>query len=401
MVSKIEKKIIDDCIDNKYFLLNKIDQKKWQNFLKQDKIVEKKNIALDVIKDLIEIYFSRLPNSYEFLKSWNEYENILLYTIELNYRDHFLHQFYVFLLGCYIFKKIILAGYRLPFSIPQKKFANLWLITSIFHDLGYPTQKVVLLNQRLLDIYFKNIDGVKIPEIELNFEENKEKAFLDYLKLFSYGYQKGESFFYEIDESFDRNSLNSNHIYELFVNFYKKREHGIMGGLFILDSLRFDLQFFTDKEKESYNQQFHHSAFSLSLHNIQKYKKTQITFGKHPISYFLTLCESLQEWHRPKENPIDKSLKKLKWGLRDIEIDIKYEDSKLTFKIDLKLIKTKKEIISKEKEYFKNTFKELFEYTFLPQKNHSIIGPNFNILIDGKKLINAIIDEEKLAYKIK
>ena len=132
MVSKVEKKILDFCINSDLLKLNEIDKKKWENYLKEQKIKKKKEISLGIIEDLIGIFYKKkLSKSFLLLKSWNEYENLLLYPIHSKYRDHFLHQFNVFLMGCYIFEKLSKSGYRIRFAIPTDKFMELWIIASL------------------------------------------------------------------------------------------------------------------------------------------------------------------------------------------------------------------------------------------------------------------------------
>lgn len=88
----------------------------------------------------------RIPGLYEYLASiykipFPEYLLRLLYKIEeratlhIKYRDHMLHLFYVFCLGCYIYDN---SGYYRPHNVEDSyRFMANWVVAAFLHDLGY------------------------------------------------------------------------------------------------------------------------------------------------------------------------------------------------------------------------------------------------------------------------
>lgn len=125
-----------------------------------DLVFELENISYsETLRDLVIQHLVRKGNDYDFVsnvfdKLWKRcdlkmnYSKFLevseppLYNIFLRakqekpYRDHYLHQFQVFLLGLYIIDK-------LRSKLPSNKSNNIekqWLIASSFHDMAYPIE---------------------------------------------------------------------------------------------------------------------------------------------------------------------------------------------------------------------------------------------------------------------
>lgn len=94
-------------------------------------------IALETIKNL----WSNISN-VEYPEIQRQLEDILLRNSE--YRDHFLHQFQVFLLGAYIIDRLYdgnercIAAFKSKYKCPLEEA---WLFASTYHDFNYSIQR--------------------------------------------------------------------------------------------------------------------------------------------------------------------------------------------------------------------------------------------------------------------
>ncbi len=113
-----------------------------------------------------KIVFHNITNALTGVNSLGNMEQFL--SLDPNYREHFIHQFQNFLLGCLIYsqfrelinshlsvlykdfiKKIPIDDYTL-----EKLFSTSWFITTMFHDIAYPVQLQHMISQKHYeDIY--------------------------------------------------------------------------------------------------------------------------------------------------------------------------------------------------------------------------------------------------------
>lgn len=253
------------------------------------------NIALDLIKNLWSVKGLEYP---EFQK---DFEPVLL--LNPRYRDHFLHQLHVFLLGCYLIDKLYDDE---PISAFGQKFGNpiedIWLFASTYHDYNYNIQNY----NEWIATFFKNT---------LFLDENPSYLKLDecYVK---------EDYMFKTKELCDAFGLHVDKTTLLF--FYEKiinkKNHGLLGALSLLKL--FDQKCPAEIKKES----LIYAARSIALHDedIWKYfsgrsgsdpsqdkalekllsefsqKKVleKLEFKDDPLSFLLIFCDTIQEWGR-------------------------------------------------------------------------------------------------------
>jgi len=122
-----------------------------------DKLLELKNIIYrDKLIELSSNYRREARDDYEIAQSyigdlWDKYlglkypniqrrvENIL--QRDEMYREHFVHQFQVFLIGAYILDRIYTkTAKKFAEQHDGSKIENVWLIASTFHDFSYGLQ---------------------------------------------------------------------------------------------------------------------------------------------------------------------------------------------------------------------------------------------------------------------
>lgn len=240
-------------------------------------------IALDLTKKLWENIGLEYP---EFQK---DFEPVLL--LNPRYRDHFLHQLHVFLLGCYVLDRLYNAE---PIKMFERKFGNaiedIWLLASTYHDFNYNIQNY----DDWIKTFFKNT---------LFLNENPSSLKLDecYVK---------EDYMFKTRELCDAfENLNVDKISLLF--FYDqiidKKNHGLLGALSLLKL--FDQESSEKIDKKALLQ----AARAISLHDesvwehfsgraesefSQKKLLEKLKFEEDPLSFLLIYCDTIQEWGR-------------------------------------------------------------------------------------------------------
>lgn len=274
-----------------------------------DKVFDLENIKYaEELKYLVATHLINKGSDYEFVSStfstlWKKCElgidyNDFLKTFEpplLNifagkdqpYRDHYIHQFQVFLLGLHIIDKLR--------TIFPEEIDRLWLITASFHDMAYPLQKYDSWAQS----FFKEslgIESIGVSDIKSNFVEGSLLASMgDIINALCKGHFNGE--------------LRGNWLQEeqSLIRFFHERitqrkHHCILSSLSLLKrallvdhSLRETL--------------FVPSALAIALHHDVVWRElpterhlNSLKFSNDPLAFLLMFCDCVQEWGRPKTN---------------------------------------------------------------------------------------------------
>lgn len=192
-----------------------------------DKLLELKNISYsNKLIDLAHEYRKETRNDYNIAlfrirELWKErldleYPEIHMHLEEIllrdvNYRDHFVHQFQVFLIGAYILDKMyemksyseVLASYE---KKTNHKIEDAWLAASTYHDFNYGLQNFdTWLQQFFSDtlsvnneearegLSFLNLDAAMVRESLTNILSN----LISFFKLKTIPEKKVQRFFYE------------------------------------------------------------------------------------------------------------------------------------------------------------------------------------------------------------
>jgi hypothetical protein len=224
-------------------------------------------------------------------------------------RDHVVHAFLTFMLGAYIWEKLI----------PNKKFfeENIqfqWKIAGPLHDIAYPIE----IAHNLGKYYVKDMNtvlgeiGTQTPKIKyISYLEDLE-TLTDERNAFDLISKKLQEWDVNIDPKKYCNSLEKS----------GKVDHGVISSLSILkvvDALykknnpeRVHETIITLGEHtesgwnmKNFDRDIVSAATAVFLHNIPRYKfedcSTKITLKKAPVAYLTVLCDVLQEWWRPKK----------------------------------------------------------------------------------------------------
>jgi hypothetical protein len=258
------------------------------------------------------------------------FEDYLLKRELVNYRDHFIHSYQVFLAGAYIMDQLFerLSDFRSnlsfldktakysfrnqPQNIPRYEAEVAWLMTATFHDIAYPIQ---LLRESLDNLVHKLmrtsesiIGNIAIERILFD----REHYYLDCIdKLVEFYRVTGT------ERAVERWTPNE-HFRTDFLHFLREeRDHGVLGALVLLD-----------RYHRSMNPVVLASSLAIASHKEMFSYIGDVYFKQFPISYLLIFCDLIQEWGRDTHRSTnDGPLAETK--LERIEITDKQPPSKM------------------------------------------------------------------------
>ncbi len=291
---------------------------------------ELKNISYrDTIIELVNEHLDEHMDDYQFVaealhKLWirnlninyttflETYEPALLHVFaevkdESIYRDHYLHQFQVFLMGLYFIDCFYERFDR--YTKPEVS----WLIAATFHDMAYPIQK---LDEWINKFFKEAFLAKKLGHIELNSHFIKQ----GFLRAFNFIMERFCSKI--MKEPFCSDWLaKENDVLQFFYEHITgpNKQHCLLSSLSLLklvyekyprkikvDDIEFGIIF-----KEIIVP----SALAIALHddnvwgklNNDKYWKAgrgncplpSLEFERDPLSFLLAFCDCVQEWGRP------------------------------------------------------------------------------------------------------
>ena len=246
---------------------------------------------------------SNLGDYSEFLRVAEPALYYIFTSSEKPYRDHYLHQFQVFLLGLYIIDRLTAASKPyLPCDIDKQ-----WLIAASFHDIAYPLQSYDTWARKFFD------QSLGIPEIGVS---DIKSHFVDRSLMSSLGFLIKEL----CEKHFGVGSLQGNWLHEeqplvrfLHDRITQLKHHCLLGSMFLLkQSDQSKSQFLTDL--------FAPAALAIALHHHdvwqsagdedERYhdlpdnrKLKELKFTDNPLAFILLFCDCAQEWGRPRSSP--------------------------------------------------------------------------------------------------
>lgn len=313
------------------------------------------------------------------LEQFKDQEKLMLYDIE-EYRDHFMHQFHVFVLGYIILNHIGLDAVSTKINARLKKtnikdvkieeinVLRIWTLIAFFHDICYLFQEYkVGIEKFIKDILKKdvpvNFEWHKVVQSPFNNKDDQPN-YASYL-------QKLCDFFVSIE---GKNTQQN----QLLTNYYKAilshQDHGVFSSLYLIENLIFmNKSIDTHVVAEAYL-----AGLSISLHNsivfsgLEEGSEFEISFESFPLEFILIYCDILAEWGRERREKKGKELITLKGP--ELE-NFEYNESNFTFKGVLNykepphfLRKDIDEIIKKRKSVFKaKIFKFQIECNFFDE----------------------------------
>lgn len=264
-----------------------------------DKIYSK---ITKLVSDIAQVF--NLHATLGLLSSVGSAFESLLGT-DVLYREHFMHQFQVFLLGHYLINKNSLLQQKLlrylqkigTSKIPPERYdvsdvLKVWFVASIFHDVAYSVGEI----RKWLEKYFER---VKVPP----------KFKIDWADMFAYFEVEKTKLVESISSKFDQpKDKIAVIIKDAFMN---EKDHGVISGLVLMNVLQ-------NKMDETLLTEI---CCAIMLHTDTVYSKfakeftdIKLEIDKFPFAFLLVLCDSAQKWGRPRV-----------WTSKP-DIDVKLED---------------------------------------------------------------------------
>lgn len=261
-----------------------------------------------IIKYLIQLWSGKYgkEDSGKSFELYEKFETILKY-IE-GYRDHFVHQFQVFLIGAIIIDK----NYSDFVDIYRNSFQNMkedsldfsWLLCSTFHDFCYPIQLYDQFNVK----FFKEFLNITSNIIEINYEKILlEKNYLKYIDQLVSLYDS--IIICESNWVYDQECRINNFMRSLFLNNVIKGNHAILSSITLIDKMLEEkgLQDYYDEYiKGRLSTDVMPASLAVSLHDEKIFSllPEEIELKSNLLSFLLIFCDTAQECGRldDKEN---------------------------------------------------------------------------------------------------
>ncbi len=242
------------------------------------------DITTATIKDLCGDICFDFPKKFKsYIDDYKKRESTLQFIAD--YRDHFVHPFHVFVLGYYILGQWR-GGDIMPLDLIGKKDENLnlktWFIASIYHDVGYPAEKLEVL----VRTFFKTSIG---REMSSQFDWSSvllANDNIDHIDRLSECFAKKAS----------SKSKAKNFEKWIHKRLLEEHDHGALTALMLCS------QGWDDNDLD---QMVYEAALAIALHSWKRSPNKQLEFDlnpllveKFPLAFYLRYCDSAQEWGR-------------------------------------------------------------------------------------------------------
>jgi hypothetical protein len=278
--------------------------------------------------------------------------------IREEYRGHYIHSVYNYLMGFFLFQEGLLEEeylnclnldyfdghyrerpvydeYVVSRSDEGKEFQRRWALTAFFHDMAYLSQvnlQVMEDEGKRLTHLDSNPYSLAITDLQSfltipMMSKIKAKVKMSFAPVYLFSEDSLEILAYRMVNRLDRFSRNLIYqsLKERIITTLKQGrfDHGLMGAVFLLQEFYSLIHsFFVDDEKSdiphmqkfSINRniiRFTDAMAAVSLHHIAKFKsgifqdqlKLKIRNHKMPLLFLLILCDELQAWDRDLSPP--------------------------------------------------------------------------------------------------
>ena len=296
----------------------------------------------EVCRMLMKVHYPE-GLAMDLLYAWKEYEKSL-WKVTPYYRDHFLHALYDFSIGKHFLAEFnedichnwrVLGRTHLPDEVLIERSERTWLLAALFHDIGYPAEKLCEFSRFARNKFFDKVPGMTLSDIKLVKSDSIKDDINELLTMMAYVLMDDEySFTFRtykrfVDGKTYPNKLIFDSIRALFADQIEKLDHGVVGALLVMLTLKIDIHELTlsDKtnnydalivERNEVLEDVVVAALAIAIHNVRAsaYPGLTIDYRTHPVAFLLSLCDELHEWERMVR---DKTLYK---GEDDIIIDV-------------------------------------------------------------------------------
>lgn len=314
------------------------------------------NITMQTLKKLWEKH--KKGEVYRICKNFKEFEPILFKDV--SYRDHFIHQFQVFLLGCPIINHHIDAikeslEARIDGKYNDDSIYFTWLIASSLHDIGYPIERF----PKWLDTFFKEYLQVEDLPLSVDFGHMLTKRnFMEYIDKLSsllhhLSKDSGGKWTYNNALEIDKD------VRKFFIDqLIRQRNHGVISALCLMDVIENGeyARSHPNYKRDIFSPYVCPAALATLLHDSEIFCNDiikKIEFSKNPLSFLLIYCDTVQEWGRPS--------KQESYATDDFEpflTDLKISDNEIFAKLTYEN-SANKELYEKKCQEVENVFRRL------------------------------------------
>lgn len=290
------------------------------------------------LRQIANEYLSYDKDDYSFAmewvrKLWNKYFNIpypdmhkklepMLKELYPKYRDHFLHQFQIFLLGSIMIDCLIRF---VKLNGNKDTLSKGWLLAATFHDFAQAIQKYDDWSKT----FFKDSLEIGKPEsleLKKDYVENTFSSSVEHI-ISSLG--KCFRDFDEEDRIEDYNKIRHFFYHQIT----DKKNHGLLSSLSLLK--RFD-------GEGEFHTVILPSATAIAIHDDEIWRAlngamansdkiewitklctlkplSKLKLDTKPLSFLLILCDNIQDWGRHfRDTKLEESLRAANVGLKSI-----------------------------------------------------------------------------------
>jgi hypothetical protein len=256
-----------------------------------------------------------------------------------NYRGHYIHQFNVFLIGHYLLNMIMeKERVRDIFKKCSNRPNFTWVLTSTFHDIGYPMERI----DQILEGYFEMFLKVDLP-YKIEIERLLTPVFFEYIK-------------YLAEIQVDLKTGKRTHLGEICLrdwNFHsillknlRKKDHGIISAISLIHSLLTVEKLAEDKDWYfgTFPNEIMPACHAIAIHNL-RIKDMKIYFNTQPFAFLLRLCDEIQDWGRSSQGVDQSAL---------IQLETKLDEERPIINLTLRTESSFFEPKNKDIEFLKN-----------------------------------------------
>jgi hypothetical protein len=264
---------------------------------------------IHIITEVMKALWQDTPG-VALLDSFKRFERFLR---ALGKRDHFIHQFEVFLLGWFIMDFLGTKGHSIKTltSLEPQPFLKLWMLTAMGHDLGFPLQESPKIFGALRELYGHQSVGLHrtshfFARLERKFVGvnfwGRSRLLRDLLS--GIGVQIAE----EIIMGIAQTTGLTQEMARLVWNKMKgaSKNHGFLSALLLGRAVfRFFIPGGNLKKAATIDSQelqhFRLLLGAIGLHHLKEelpFVIKRIEFTRNPLAYLLYLTDNLQEWSR-------------------------------------------------------------------------------------------------------
>ena len=290
------------------------------------------------LQQIANDYLSYEKDDYSFAMEWAEilwekyfkfhYPNIheklepMLKELYPKYRDHFLHQFQVFLLGSIMIDYLIASG---RINHDRNTLSKGWLLSATFHDFAQAVQRYDQWNKTFFKESLK-IEVLEALELKKHYFEN---TFLSSAEHIISSLERCFCDFKEQDKTGNYNKIRHFFYHQIT----EKKNHGLLSSLSLLKRFEANDEFHTVILPSATAIAIHDDGIWQALSGVQGNSEevewitnlctlkplSRLKLNTQPLSFLLILSDNIQDWGRHfKDLKLEKSLNSANIGLKSI-----------------------------------------------------------------------------------